>query len=58
MFCNEVRGQWSNRSNLVKKDLKKCSEAEVSESSKKGKLKNKAVRELVQQTLSGRVGPM
>lgn len=40
------------------KRLEKCFEAEVSESSRKGKLKNKAVRELVQQTLSGRVGPM
>lgn len=54
MFSNEVRGQKQSR----KKRLEKCFEAEVSESSRKGKLKNKAVRELVQQTLSGRVGPM
>ena len=40
------------------KRLEECFEAEVSESSRKGKLKNKAVRELVQQTLSERVGAM
>lgn len=42
----------------LEKRLEKCFEAEVSESSSKGKLENKAVRGLVQQTLSGRVGPM